>query len=81
MMEKDLARPVISVRDLETAAIEYEIYKYGEETVVSPLRAAKERVPERFEKQGGRGRDVQPWKKGFDGGNGQFWKSKGKHRR
>ena len=82
MMEKDLARPVISVRDLETGAVEYEIYKYGEETVVSPQRSAKDRVPERFDRSSGRqGRDVQPWKKGFDGNNGQFWKKKGKGRR
>ncbi|MFA5247511.1 MAG: ATPase, T2SS/T4P/T4SS family [Candidatus Micrarchaeia archaeon] len=82
MMEKDLARPVISVRDLETGTIEYEIYKYGEETVVSPLRAARVGKPERFNKFEGnnRGHNVQPWKKGFDG-DGQFWKKKGKSRR
>ncbi len=37
MTEKDLARPVIEVRDLETGDLEFEIYKYGEETVVLSL--------------------------------------------
>ncbi len=41
MMEKDLARPVIEIRDLDTNELEYEIYKYGEETVVISLAAAR----------------------------------------
>lgn len=41
MPEADLARPVIEVRDLETGALEYEIYKFGDETVVFPLKNAK----------------------------------------
>ena len=41
MMEKDLARPIIEVRDLETGELEFEIYKYGEETVVAPLAEAR----------------------------------------
>ena len=40
MTERDLARPVIEISDLETGELEYEIYKYGEETVVSPLGIA-----------------------------------------
>lgn len=36
MTESDLARPVIEVRDFESEATEYEIYTFGEETVVMP---------------------------------------------
>jgi ATPase len=42
MIEADLARPVIVVRDFETGTAEYEIYTYGEEIVVMPVaKAAK----------------------------------------
>ncbi|MCJ7479179.1 MAG: PINc/VapC family ATPase [Candidatus Nanohaloarchaeota archaeon QJJ-7] len=37
MTEADLARPVIQVKDFETDNPEYEIYTYGEETVVIPV--------------------------------------------
>ena len=37
MVEADLARPVVEVRDFETGRLEYEIYSYGEETVVIPI--------------------------------------------
>ena len=36
MLEADLARPLVEVRDFETGGIEYEIYTYGEENVVVP---------------------------------------------
>jgi ATPase len=39
MAERDLSRPVIEISDLETGQLEYEIYKFGEETVVSNLSA------------------------------------------
>ncbi len=38
MTEADLARPVVEVRDFATGRLEYEIYTYGEETVVVPIR-------------------------------------------
>ena len=38
MTESDLARPVIDVRDFKTNKLEYEIYSYGEETVVIPIK-------------------------------------------
>ncbi|MDY6773777.1 MAG: KH domain-containing protein, partial [Candidatus Nanohaloarchaea archaeon] len=38
MTEADLARPVIQVKDFETDEPEYEIYTYGEETVVIPVQ-------------------------------------------
>ncbi|MFH1424916.1 MAG: PIN domain-containing protein [archaeon] len=36
MMEADLARPVVEVLDFESGRLEYEIYTFGEETVVMP---------------------------------------------
>jgi ATPase len=37
MTESDLARPVIDVMDFDSGEVEYEIYKFGEETVVLPI--------------------------------------------
>ena len=37
MMEQDLARPVIEIRDFETQTVEYEIYTFGEENVIMPV--------------------------------------------
>jgi len=37
MTEADLARPVVVVNDFETNKLEYELYSYGEETVVVPV--------------------------------------------
>ncbi|MEM4296009.1 MAG: PINc/VapC family ATPase [Candidatus Anstonellales archaeon] len=38
MTERDLARPVIEIKDFYTKQLEYEIYKFGEETVVLPIK-------------------------------------------
>jgi ATPase len=38
MTEADLARPVIQVKDFGTDAPEYEIYSFGDETIVMPVR-------------------------------------------
>lgn len=38
MHEEELARPVIEVTSFETGELKYEIYAYGEETVVMPVR-------------------------------------------
>jgi len=38
MTEADLARPVVEVRDFESNALEYEIYSYGEENVIIPVK-------------------------------------------
>lgn len=38
MTEADLSRPVVVVNDFETGKLEYELYSYGEETVVIPVR-------------------------------------------
>lgn len=37
MTEADLARPVVEVKEFETNNLQYEIYSYGEETVVIPV--------------------------------------------
>jgi len=37
MKDSDLARPIIEVRSFETNELKYEIYTYGEETVVVPV--------------------------------------------
>ncbi|MFW6040916.1 MAG: PINc/VapC family ATPase [Thermoplasmatota archaeon] len=42
MVEKDLARPVIEVKDFETKRIEFEVYSYGEQIVVMPVDGKKE---------------------------------------
>lgn len=44
MTEADLARPVVVVNDFETNKLEYEIYSYGEQTVVIPVQEAGERT-------------------------------------
>jgi len=41
MMEADLARPIVEVLDFETGRMEYEIYTYGEQTVVIPANPEK----------------------------------------
>ena len=38
MTEADLARPVVEVKDFENGELEYELYTYGEQTVVVPIK-------------------------------------------
>ncbi len=40
MTEADLARPVVVVNDFESNKLEYEIYSYGEQTIVVPVQEA-----------------------------------------
>ncbi len=42
MKEQDLARPVIQVKDFESSKTEYEVYSYGEQVVVMPVKDASE---------------------------------------
>ena len=44
MTEADLARPVVEVVDFLTNKPEYEIYSYGEETVIIPISGSADRV-------------------------------------
>jgi len=41
MKEQDLARPVVEIRDFKTKKLEYEIYTYGNENIVVPVKADK----------------------------------------
>jgi len=41
MTEADLARPVVEVKDFENDKLEYEIYTYGEQTVILPVTEIK----------------------------------------
>lgn len=57
MVEQDLARPVIEVRDFEGGELEYEIYTFGEENVVMPVtgghgmhKLVEEKVRETFQR-------------------------------
>jgi len=60
MTEADLARPVVEVRDFETGELEFEMYVYGEQTVVIPIKKrvktksdfiAEENVAERLRRK------------------------------
>ncbi len=44
MIEADLARPVVEVHDFETGSLEYEIYTFGEENVIIPVKSVGKRV-------------------------------------
>ena len=44
MVEADLARPVIEVNNFENNKIDYEIYTFGDQTVVMPIKDKKERI-------------------------------------
>jgi ATPase len=45
MTEADLARPVVTVTDFETTKLEFELYSYGEETVVVPVQEQAGKSP------------------------------------
>jgi ATPase len=47
MTEEDLARPIVEIKDFETNVAEYEIYSYGEETVVVPVVKSTKASPAR----------------------------------
>ena len=51
MVEQDLARPVVEIRDLETGSLVYEIYTYGEENVVVPVFEEKRKSLEKLAKE------------------------------
>ncbi|MCW1301142.1 MAG: PINc/VapC family ATPase [Candidatus Nanoarchaeia archaeon] len=41
MKERDLTRPVVEIRDFLTGKLEYELYTFGEETIVVPIKKRK----------------------------------------
>ncbi|HDI02832.1 MAG TPA: ATPase [Candidatus Aenigmarchaeota archaeon] len=51
MVEQDLARPVVEIRDFESGKLEYEIYTYGEENVVVPVERERDSGLEKLAKQ------------------------------
>ena len=51
MTEADLARPVIEVHDFFDKTLAYEIYSYGEETVIIPVESEKSSSQKLAEKQ------------------------------
>ncbi len=51
MTEADLARPVVEVRDFISGNLEYEIYTYGEENVIIPIKEKKESPLQRLAKR------------------------------
>ncbi len=51
MVEQDLARPVVEIRDFESGKLEYEIYTYGEENVVVPIEREQDSGLEKLAKQ------------------------------
>jgi len=44
MTESDLARPVIEIRNFDDDVLEYEIYTFGEENVIVPVKKRGEKV-------------------------------------
>ncbi len=49
MQDVDLARPVVDVYDFETGNLEYEIYTFGDATVVMPVEEEIEAIKEKRE--------------------------------
>ncbi|MEM1641828.1 MAG: PINc/VapC family ATPase [Desulfurococcaceae archaeon] len=45
LKEAELSRPVVEVRDFLTGELEYEIYTFGEQTVVVPVKKLRPRHP------------------------------------
>lgn len=43
MVEEDLARPLVEIFDFENGELEYEIYTYGEENIVVPVKELVEK--------------------------------------
>ena len=39
MIEADLSRPVVEIMDFESGALEYEIYTFGDENVIIPVKS------------------------------------------
>ncbi|MFX1386157.1 MAG: ATPase, T2SS/T4P/T4SS family [Promethearchaeota archaeon] len=49
LRDRDLARPVVEVRDYKTRQLEFEIYSFGQDIVINPIRSKKSRYkPSQF---------------------------------
>ncbi|MGC8679292.1 MAG: ATPase, T2SS/T4P/T4SS family, partial [Fervidicoccaceae archaeon] len=51
LKEADLSRPVVEVKDFLTGELEYEIYTFGEQTVVVPIKKSKKVENQRLLRQ------------------------------
>jgi ATPase len=49
LKEAELSRPVVEVRDFLTGELEYEIYTFGEQTMVVPVKGKRQAVASRIE--------------------------------
>lgn len=49
MLEADLARPVIEIKDFETGELFYEIYTYGEQTIVMDINKTQTKEDDKTE--------------------------------
>ncbi len=50
MRDRDLARPVVEVTDFETGNTEYEIYKFGDETICIPVIMEDKKKDRKFKR-------------------------------
>ena len=46
--DKDLARPVVDVREYGTGQLAYEIYSFGQDIVINPINPLKSKGPKKF---------------------------------
>jgi len=46
MVEADLSRPVIEIRDFETGDLAHEVYTYGEQTIVMDVGVTSIKRPQ-----------------------------------
>lgn len=51
MIEADLARPVVEVKDFESGMLKYEIYTFGEENIVIPVKTTRPSATKRLAAQ------------------------------
>ena len=47
MTDSDLARPVIEIKNFETEELEHEIYTFGDENIVVPIKNMLKEITEK----------------------------------
>jgi ATPase len=58
LRDRDLARPVVEVRDYKTRKLEYEIYSFGQDIVINPIKHKRSRYnPNQFRELSRYGKD------------------------
>jgi ATPase len=59
LRDRDLARPVVEVRDYKTRQLEYEIYSFGQDIVINPIKSKKLKYkPGHFKELSRYGREI-----------------------